>query len=365
MPTAEEVAIFLAYEFLKRGNYSAAAGPVQMSDLSEIAPAATRAETDELFTGFEGFGGIAVQSVGCEVGVDAPNVYVYFARGSVRLIKALPEEVEGIPIVAQRMGPITVRPEMAASSTNRAHIFERDGRICCGSSCAPTSENCSGTLSVLVRKEGSRQIYLLSNNHVFGGCNHVPQNQPILSPSSNDSRADIRAPTEIGRHAEIHELRTGNPSFVDPCEADLALARATNPTELSSWQGEAGSGYDTPTRSQSPVSRMLVKKVGRTTGLTHGIVQATIPSPAPLPYTARHFKGLVWFRNVWVVRSVDATEFALAGDSGSLVVAEDGSSAVGVLFAASRSGEYGWIIPMPRVIAAFGGLQLVGRHGVT
>src|SRR5271156_2227852 len=211
MPTAEEVAIFLAYEFLKRGNYSAAAGPVQMSDLSEIAPAATRAETDELFTGFEGFGGIAVQSVGCEVGVDAPNVYVYFARGSVRLIKALPEEVEGIPIVAQRMGPITVRPEMAASSTNRAHIFERDGRICCGSSCAPTSENCSGTLSVLVRKEGSRQIYLLSNNHVFGGCNHVPQNQPILSPSSNDSRADIRAPTEIGRHAEIHELRTGNP----------------------------------------------------------------------------------------------------------------------------------------------------------
>jgi hypothetical protein len=142
-----------------------------------------------------------------------------------------------------------------------------------------------------VRKEGTQQIYLLSNNHVLGGCNHVPQNQPILSPSSNDSRADLRAPTEIGRHAEIHELRTGDPSFVNPCEADLALARATNPTGLSSWQGEAGAGYDTPTRSQSPVSRMLVKKVGRTTGLTHGVVQSRIPTPRPTAVHRTPFQG--------------------------------------------------------------------------
>jgi len=133
---------------------------------------------------------------------------------------------------------------------------------------------------------------------------------------------------------------------------------------LSSWQGDAGNGYDTPTRSLSPVSRMSVKKVGRTTGLTHGIIQSRIPAPAPLPYTARHFKGVVWFSNVWIVRSVDGTEFAIAGDSGSLVVAEDNSFAVGVLFAASRSGEYGWIMPMPCVLGAFAGLRLVGRHGV-
>ncbi len=364
MPTAREVAILLAYELLKRGNYSAAAGPVQMSELADVTPAAARIESEELFTSSGGFGGLSVQAVGCEIGVDDPEVYVYLTRGSLRLIKALPQEIEGVPIVAQKMGPVTVKPEMAASTTNRAHIFERNARICCGSSCAPTSGNCSGTLGALVRKAGSQQIYLLSNNHVFGGCNHVPQNQPILSPSSNDSRADIRAPTEVGRHAEIHELRTGDPSFVNPCEADLALARATNPTGLSSWQGEAGSGYDTPTRSQPPVSRMLVKKVGRTTGLTHGIVQSAIPSPAPLPYTARHFKGVVWFHNVWVVRSADGSEFALPGDSGSLVVAEDGSSAVGVLFAASRSGEYGWVIPMPYVIGTFGGLRLVAGHGV-
>ena len=44
MPTAEEVAILLAYEFLKKGNYSAAAGPVQMPELAEMAPATSRLE---------------------------------------------------------------------------------------------------------------------------------------------------------------------------------------------------------------------------------------------------------------------------------------------------------------------------------
>jgi hypothetical protein len=364
MPTAEEVASMLTYEFLKRGNYAASAGPVQMPELAEVAPASARQESEEFLTATEAFGGLAVQSVGCEEGVDDPKVYIYLTRGSVRLIKSLPPEIDRVPIVAQKMGPVAVKPETAGTTTNRAYFFERNGRVCCGSSCAPTSENCSGTLGALVQKEGTQQIYLLSNNHVFGGCNHVPQNQPILSPSSNDSRPDTRAPTEIGRHAEIHELRSGDPSFVNACEADLALARATNPMGLSSWQGDAGNGYDTPTRSLSPVSRMPVKKVGRTTGLTHGIIQSRIPAPAPLPYTARHFKGVVWFSNVWIVRSVDGTEFAIAGDSGSLVVAEDNSFAVGVLFAASRSGEYGWIMPMPCVLGAFGGLRLVGKHGV-
>jgi len=55
--------------------------------------------------------------------------------------------------------------------------------------------------------------------------------------------------------------------------------------------------------------------------------------------------------------------FALGGDPGSLVVNDDASAAVGILFAANPSGEYGWIVPMPAVRAAFGGLDLVAAHG--
>jgi hypothetical protein len=365
MPTAEEVATFLAYEFLKRGNYSASAGPVEVAVLAQALPAAAEQEEREYFEGTDVFASLAVQSVGFEEGVDDPIVHIYLTRGSVRLMNSLPEEIDGVPLQAHKMGPVIVRPEMAGTVTNRANFFERNNRVCCGSSCAPTSENCSGTFGALIRKNNnSRQLYLLSNNHVFAGCNHVPKDQPILSPSSNDGRADIRAPGEIGRHAEIYELRSGNPGFVEPCEADLALARATDPAAVSSWQGDSVNGYDTPARTQSPISRMRVKKVGRTTALTYGTLQAKIPTPAALPYTSKHFKSVVWFKNVWTVRADSGGVFALPGDSGSLVVTEDGTRAVGVLFAANRSGEYGWIIPMACVETAFGGLRLVGGHGI-
>ncbi|HTT82072.1 MAG TPA: hypothetical protein VMF67_01185 [Rhizomicrobium sp.] len=211
MPTAREVATALAYEFLKNGNYSASLGPIDVPVLAQVVAAASTDEEEQAIsyaTRAEPFGGLAVQSVGVEEGVENPTVHIYLTRGSTRLAKALPSDVDGDPVRIHRMGAITVRPESAATSTNRGHFFERNSRVCCGSSCAPTSENCSGTLGALVRKPHSAQIYLLSNNHVFAGCNHVPHNQPILSPSSNDGNPAARAPGEIGRHHEIHELRS-------------------------------------------------------------------------------------------------------------------------------------------------------------
>jgi hypothetical protein len=263
------------------------------------------------------------------------------------------------------MGAITVRPDGAAAATHKGHLFERGNRVCCGSSCAPTSENSSGTLGALVRKGNQRQLFLLSNNHVLAGCNHVPRDQPILAPSSNDGYPGVRAPGEVGRHFEIHELRSGNPIFVNPCECDLALARATDPSIISSWQGDARDGYDTPSRTAAPVSMMKVKKFGRTTGLTEGEIEAKVGTPMPVSYNARYFKGTVWFKDVWSVKSAMVGDaFALPGDSGSLVVDEDASHAIGVVFAANRSGDYAWIIPIQCVISSFGGISLVSGHGV-
>jgi hypothetical protein len=314
-----------------------------------------------------------VQSVGFEQGVEDPKVHIYLTRASARLVKSLPDTIsfkslpvpiEGVPLRAHRMGLVSVRPEAAATTTNRGHFYERNGRVCCGSSCAPTSENCTGTLGALVTFKESPEIYLLSNNHVFAGCNHVPKNQPILAPSSNDGRPDISAPREIGRHDRIHELRSGAPMFVNPCDTDLALARATSPNVLSSWQGAADHGYDTPARTADPASLMRVKKYGRTTGLTRGWIEAKITTPTPITYNSKHFKGVVWFTSIWTVHADEGSPFALLGDSGSLVVTEDSSAAVGLVFAANPSGEYGWIIPISTVLATFDGLRLLNGHGV-
>jgi len=165
MTEAERVAALLAYEFLREGKFTASHGPVEVDYLAPLAVAAV-ADSGEPSKGHAavygenlGFGGIAVQSVGFEEGPESPKVHVYLTRGTSRLMKSLPSEIEGVSIRVHRMGLITVRPDAAASATNQGHLFERNGRIACGSSCAPTSENCSGTLGALVRRPGSQQMY--------------------------------------------------------------------------------------------------------------------------------------------------------------------------------------------------------------
>jgi hypothetical protein len=360
---AERVATILAYEFLREGRYSAASGPIEVHPLATAVAVSTPDRKDIQSSFPEGFEGLAVQSVGFEAGPKEPKVHIYLTRASAKLIKSLPSQLEGVPILAHRMGNIVVRPEAASSATNHGHLFERGNRICCGSSCAPTSENCSGTLGAIVRRSGEANLYLLSNNHVLAGCNHVPKDQPILSPSSADGRPTMRAPAEIGRHSIIHELRSGSPNFVNPCDADLALARATDASAISSWQGGLVDGYDTPGAAAAPLSLMRVKKFGRTTALTEGMVEAKVTTPMPVSYNAKHFKGTVWFKDVWTVHGLNGV-FALPGDSGSLVVTQDGTKAVGLVFAASTNGEYAWIIPMPCIVGALGGLELVAEHGV-
>jgi hypothetical protein len=312
----------------------------------------------------EGFSGLAVQSVGFESGSENPAVHIYLTRGAARQMRALPGEIDGVHINVHKMGPVSVRPEAVAGSTNRGNIFERQTRICCGSSCGPTSERGAGTFGAIVRIGAGRDLFLLSNNHVLSGCNHVPYNQPILAPASMDGRADAVAPHEIGRHHMLHELRSGDPHFVTLESIDLGLARVSNPGAVSSWQGDQDEGYDTPAAISEPYSLLRVKKVGRTTGLTFGEIEALISTPTPITYNAKNFKGTVWFMNIWTVRAVNGQHFVLPGDSGSLVVSEDGGTAVGIVFAGNPNGDYGFIIPMPAAAATFGGLGLIGGHGV-
>lgn len=346
------------------GRYSAASGPIELPDLQARAAAADEEVESEFTERLDEFSGLQIQSVGFEEGPEQPKVHVYLTRGSVRAMKLLPQSIDGVAIRTHKMGAISVRPEAAGTHTNRGNIFERNGRICCGTSCGPTSERGAGTFGAIVRMGAARDLFLLSNNHVLAGCNHVPQGQPILAPSSMDGRPDAPAPHEIGRHHSIAALRSGDPHFVAPCDADVALARSNDPDAISSWQGDAQDGYDTPSVSLEPRSLVRVKKIGRTTGLTFGEVEARVNTPMPVNYQSKHFKGVVWFRDVWTVRTHGSQYFALPGDSGSLVVLDDESAAVGLVFAANTSGEYAWVVSMPTALSALGGLQLVNEHGV-
>ncbi len=78
---------------------------------------------------------------------------------------------------------------------------------------------------------------------------------------------------------------------------------------------------------------------------------------------SQRFTAQVWFQDTWTVRSDSVDAFALPGDSGSLIVSEDGATAVGLLFAVNTRGGYGIFCPIGAVLAAFGNLSLLHSHG--
>lgn len=196
---ARAVAEQLAGEFLKGGNFDAPGAAMDAHTMARILPAADGggfpyfAET--------GFAGLSVQAVGYTAGMAEESVIVYATRGSKRSLDKLSSNAGGVPIRAVPLGKLVVKPEAAAAAAARGNVYERNGRIACGSSCAPAGENYSGTFGALAQRDG--ELMLLSNNHIFAACNHVPVGQPILAPSAMDARPELPAPRELCRHAGI------------------------------------------------------------------------------------------------------------------------------------------------------------------
>jgi len=76
---------------------------------------------------------------------------------------------------------------------------------------------------------------------------------------------------------------------------------------------------------------MAVKKTGRTSGLTHGTVQA-INVTIQVQYTG----GIATFNG----QIMTPANFISAGDSGSLMVTETGNDPVGLCFAGGGGGSF-------------------------
>jgi hypothetical protein len=361
MDAAEALARQLQERFLIGGNF-VLAGPAGGSFAKR--PGSVQAVTTDAFEDVyddAGFAGLAVQAVGFEHGVDSPTVHVYVTKGSKKAEREV-EATEGpLKVRINRVGRVTVRPEAASTSVHRGQVFVHDGRIACGSSCAPSGENYAGTFGAILRVGGD--LHILSNNHVLAACNHTPIGVPILSPSPKDASANpqVPVPRAIARHSRICELRSGDPALVAPCHEDVAIASLIDSNLVSSRQGAGAESYDTPSTTDALRTGMRVKKWGRTTGLTTGAVESKV-LPFAMPYKFNLFSATVWFTEVWTIRADQGTSFALGGDSGSLVVDESGSHAVGLVFAATGAGDLAYVVPMAHVLTCFGGASLVRGH---
>jgi hypothetical protein len=270
--------------------------------------------------------------VGTAVGFsanDAPEIRVYTMEPG---IEGLPELLEGYPVVIKPTGMLMALSDPTAKQPRPVPIGVSTGHP------AITA----GTIAARV-KDALGNVYALSNNHVYAASNDAELDDNVLQPGVFDGAAD---PTDaIGILDSFVPIDfSGGANIVDAAIAMSSRAMLHNSTP-------SDDGYGIP--SSTTVAAFVgqpVKKYGRTTKLTHGEV-TEVNVTANVCYevavlictkTAR-FTGQI---------GISTTGFSDGGDSGSLIVTENGNNPVGLLFAGSATLTLA--NPIDAVLDAFG-----------
>ncbi len=184
-----------------------------------------------------------------------------------------------------------------------------------------------GTLGCLVRDRDTSEILMLSNYHVL--AEKWSNGDTICQPSRVDGGS---CPADIVGSL----LRSTLSDHVDG-----AVGRITNRshqceiTEIGPVRGKAVASIDMP-----------VRKRGRTTGLTYGKVDSI-----DLSVNVSYSDGVHTLKNQIGIAVDDAqsTQFGNSGDSGSVVVDENGK-VIGLYFAGTEDGSFGVANPIDKVL---------------
>ncbi len=287
------------------------------------------------------------------------EVLVYLNRAFTKGVEEkLPQTIGGSNVIylqgtVGQIGPVpSGMPPIPAYQTSA-------GKYACGSSIFPGGRNGAGTLGALVTLNGhGDKLFGLSNNHVAGQCNYSDLDHPIVAPGSIDVRAGFVDPFTIGHFSRSCPMQYGTPDNVPAVDnLDASVFSIKDDGLVSTFQG---SFYDTPPVTDLLSDNLIVKKVGRTTGLTTGRVTGKLAGAIPVSISVAELglQSQVYFENAWVVEGVGGA-FSDGGDSGSLVVTEDGAKAVGLLFAGN--GTITLILPLQDVLSFFGATLVTGK----
>ena len=214
----------------------------------------------------------------------------------------------------------------------------------------------AGTLGCFVttRETG---LCMLSNNHVLADENRAAIGDLVLQPARYDGG---EVPEDVaGRLAEFVPLQVAGANRVDAALASVAEG-------IGVEAGFLGDGDALGAEPVAPADVLgeRVTKEGRTTGRTSGVVSAFNVQRVLVQYDiaeALRFDGQI------EVQGEEGGDFSLGGDSGSLVVTEDGLRPVGLLFAGSDQGGPGggsvtYVNPIEEVLDLLGAALYLGDH---
>jgi hypothetical protein len=183
---------------------------------------------------------------------------------------------------------------------------------------------CGGTLGALVMRDGV--LCILSCNHVLARSGSAITGDDTVQPGLIDSQCLASAANAVGDFAgNLVPLGTAN------VDTALSVARA-GMVDTSGAILDIGPPCTSP---QTPVLNMQVMKSGRTTGLTTGRI-TSVHTSVSIQYQRGCNAGRKF--TVSYTNQIVTTNMSSAGDSGSLLVSNDGTpNPVGLLFAGSSS----------------------------
>ena len=182
---------------------------------------------------------------------------------------------------------------------------------------------CGGTLGCLVRRDGVLSI--LSNNHVLARSGSAATGEDTLQPGLIDSNCSGTTSNIVGDFA-------GNLVPLGSANVDVGLSTARANVDSSGSILDIGVPCTTV---QAPTIGLAVMKSGRTTGFTTGSI-TSINTTVTVQYQKGCAQGKKF--NVTFTNQIVTGAMSAGGDSGSLLLSNDGSAnPVGLLFAGSAS----------------------------
>jgi hypothetical protein len=258
-------------------------------------------------------------------------------------IRGLPTSLDGVPVSMVVTGEIRAFPAATAPpAATRAAAISRTSRFArpvpIGISTGNQGECSAGTIAARV-KSGST-TYALSNNHVYALENSAAIGSNVLQPGRYDLNCASGSNALLGKLSKFVRI-TFSTSANNRVDAAIAAATTTN-----LGRSTPSDGYGTPRATTVAAAlNQVVRKYGRTTGLTSGSVvglNATV--------NVGYSHGTARFVGQIVIKGKG--QFSRAGDSGSLIV--DGNRRpVGLLFAGSSNG-YTFANQIGQVLSALG-----------
>ncbi|QJW99608.1 Nal1-like putative serine protease [Frigoriglobus tundricola] len=185
----------------------------------------------------------------------------------------------------------------------------------------------AGTLGAFVKHRGSaKETLILSNNHVLANENRGKIGDAVLQAGAFDGGTD---PTDrIATLADMVRIAKAKPNAVDAAVAELVPKIEFDPRSVRGLGKLAGLGaafVDVGTE---------VAKLGRTTGLTRGVVTAFELDNVVVEFDT----GLRRFDGQFEIEGAGDEPFSSGGDSGSLILEASTRLAIGLLFAGTESG---------------------------